>query len=580
MSKVLSLLCCIALLFALCVGVSATAANDISIFNTVSSDGSCQVTMTVNLHIDQPEQNLTFPVPRDATNITLNGSRVGTQQTGEARLIDLSKILGGMAGDFSFTVNYSLSNLVQYVSEDNLQLSLPLLSGFEYPVEQLQFSVTMPGTLSVKPGFYSGYHQKNIEKDLTYSVSGANIAGRSWNELKDHETLVMTLPVTEEMFPQSHIELPTLDDVGVAVNICAVLALLYWIFFLRNFPGRLGSQPVAPEGFSAGQMISVLSLQGADLGLMIFSWAQLGYVIIRMDRRGHVYLFKSMDMGNERSLFEQKCFRNLFGRSERVDTTSMHYIRQTQATAKMRSAIGPLQHRRSGNIKLFRAIASLCGMFSAASLAVVFSSSMAIPWLLIIPMGLLGLFSAVHMLHWAEGLFLHHRFRLWFAVALSVVWLAVGYFAGQIGVSIWFLVLMVIAGLLAFLGGRRTEAGKQALTQTLSLRRYLRKITGEHAIALYRANPDFFFDLAPHAIALGCSNTFAKKLGKTRMPACPYIQAVDAEGMTALQWSQLMRQILDGMNARQRQLPFENFVKVIKSARGSQGSRRPRPRRR
>ena len=64
------------------------------------------------------------------------------------------------------------------------------------------------------------------------------------------------------------------------------------------------------------------------------------------------------------------------------------------------------------------------------------------------------------------------------------------------------------------------------------------------------------------------------------MPACPYIQAVDAEGMTALQWSQLMRQILDGMNARQRQLPFENFVKVIKSARGSQGSRRPRPRRR
>ena len=73
---------------------------------------------------------------------------------------------------------------------------------------------------------YSGYHQKNIEKDLNYSVSGANIAGRSWNELKDHETLVMTLPVTEEMFPQSHITLPTLDDVGTAVNICALVALI------------------------------------------------------------------------------------------------------------------------------------------------------------------------------------------------------------------------------------------------------------------------------------------------------------------------------------------------------------------
>lgn len=567
MSRFAAVLCSLLLVLALAVGVSATTAEDISIFNTVSNDGSCQVTMTVTLHIDQAEEKLTFPVPKDAVNITLNGNRVGTEQTGSARLIDLSKTLGGMTGDFSFTVNYTLYDLVQYVSEDELQLSLPLLSGFGYPVDQLQFSVTMPGVLSVRPNFYSGYHQKNIEKDLNYSVSGATIAGRSWNELKDHETLVMTLAVTEEMFPQSHIELPTLDDVGTAVNICALVALVYWIFFLRNFPFRRVSQTTPPEGYGAGQMVSVLSLQGADLSLMAFSWAQLGYLTIRMDRRGHVYLMKRMDMGNERSTFEQRCFQNLFSRREQVDTGSTHYIRQCQAAAKMRGAWQGFLRRRSGNIKLFRAIISLCGAFSAVSLAVVFSASMAIPWLLIVPMGLLGLISCVYMLHWAEGFFLHRRGKLWLAAGLSAVWLLLGYLAGQIGVSVWLSVIQLIGGLLAFFGGQRTEAGKQAAAEVLSLRRYMRKLSSEHIHQLQRGNPDFFYDFAPHAMALGSCRAFARRFGKLRLPPCPYILAADTANLTAVQWSQLMRQILDGMNARQRQMPLEKMRKAVRSVR-------------
>ena len=567
MKRFVIMLCSLALILALAVGASATTAESINLFNTVSNDGGCQVTMTVQLRIDQVEEQLTFPVPKDATNITLNGSRVGTQQTGSARLIDLNSVLGGMTGTFSFTINYTLRDLVQYTSDDQLQLSLPLLSGFGYPIDQLQFSVTMPGTQSVRPNFYSGYHQKNIEKDLTYSVSGATIAGRSWNGLKDHETLLMTLTVSEEMFPQSKIELPTLDDVGAAVNICALVALVYWIFFLRNFPFRRVSQTSAPEGQGAGQMVSVLSLQGADLGLMVFSWAQLGYLLIRMDRRGHVYLHKRMEMGNERSAFEQRCFHNLFSRRDQVDTGSMHYIKQCQGAAKLRGAWQPFLHRRSGNVKLFRAICSLCGLFSAASLAVVFSTNLAFPWLVIAPMGLMGLISSVYMLHWAEGLFLHRRGKLFLALGLSLVWLVVGYLAGQIGVSVWFLVIQLLGGLLAFFGGRRTEAGKQAAAEVLSLRRYMRKLSQEQLHLLWRSNPDFYFDLAPHAMALGIGRAFARRFGKVRLHACPYIQAADTANLTAAQWCQLMRQILDGMNARQRQMPLENMMKVLQNAR-------------
>jgi hypothetical protein len=66
-----------------------------------------------------------------------------------------------------------------------------MLSGFAYPIDQFQFSVNVPGMVTQNPSFVSGYHQANIEKDLTYSYSGGNIAGRSWGALKDHETPVL-----------------------------------------------------------------------------------------------------------------------------------------------------------------------------------------------------------------------------------------------------------------------------------------------------------------------------------------------------------------------------------------------------
>ena len=48
---------------------------------------------------------------------------------------------------------------------------------------------------------------------------------------------------------------------------------------------------------------SRLTFTGADLTMMVFSWAQLGYLVIHLDDNGRVMLHKRMDMGNERSSF-------------------------------------------------------------------------------------------------------------------------------------------------------------------------------------------------------------------------------------------------------------------------------------
>lgn len=577
MTRFLALLSCLILVLGLCIGVSAadnTRAYSVNVFATVSADGSCDVTSTVTLHVESPMEELTYPVPVKASNITLNGNPVLTEKTEQARLVDLSKTLGGMSGDFSFTIGYSIHSAVDPVvseSEEDeetgaprrLQLELPMLAGFPYPIDELQFSINLPGMISQNPSFVSGYHQANIEKDLTYSVSGGNIAGRSWTSLKDHETLTMYLVANEEMFPQTRAELPDVKEVTVLIGICAGLALIYWLLFLRNYLPLREFPAVAPEGFGAGQLGTVLTMAGTDLSLMIFSWAQLGYVILRMDRRGKVFILRRMDMGNERTAFEQKCFYQLFSRRDMIDTTSMAFQRMYQSVSLQKSAQQLFRRKGTGSVKIFRILMAAAGLLSGTCFGILLGNMLDYGWFFMLVLSFVGLICSWHIQAWPQGVFLHHRSRLFVAVALCILWLALGIAIGQFGLALLAVVIQIAAGFLAAFGGRRTEEGRMALGQTLSLRRYLKKLTPKQIQQLCRENPETFFDMAPYAIALGCDSAFARCFGKGRLPGCPYIQASDTRGLTAQQWSQLMRHILEGMTARQRKLPLENLRSVM-----------------
>lgn len=578
MTRFLAVLSCLILVLGLCCGVSATedtSATTVNIFATVSSNGSCDVTTNVSLHVDTPLEKLTFPVPASASNITLNGSPVLTEKTDQARHVNLRRIIGKVSGDFSFTVSYSIHSVVDVWESEmeegeeavakRLVVELPLLAGFPYPIEELQFSITLPGTVNQVPRFISGYHQANIEKDLTYTISGSNIAGRSWTALKDHETLVMHLTATEEMFPQTRAELPKADSIMNLLWIISGLALLYWILFLRNFLPLRDYPAVAPEGFGAGQMGTILTLSGADLSLMIFSWAQLGYVDLRMDRRGKVLVMKRMDMGNERTDFEQRCFYKLFSRKELVDTSTLTFQKLHQAVAAQKTAAQFLRHKGNGSDKIFRIIMAAAGLLCGACFGIHLGNLLDYGWMFMSVLSCIGAFCSWHIQAWPQGVFLHHKFRFYVALLLCLLWLILGIAIGQFSLALISVLLQVAAGFLVAFGGRRTEEGRMAMGQVLSLRRHFRKFSTYQIHQMCQENPELFFDLAPYAIALGREDVLARRFGSSRLPACPYIYASDTRGLTAKQWSQQMRIILDSMTARQRKQHADIFRSIMKN---------------
>ena len=154
--------CLIAIILLLSLPVSAlnsvTSANNQTVVNT---NGSCQVTLALTLKLDSVPAGLVFPIPGEATDITVSGVAVSAPYSGGVRKIDLSGFIVN-AGTHSLVIRYQLPDAVS-LEKEVLTLKVPLLCGFEFPVEAFSFTVTLPGEVPGRPSFTSTYYPDAIE---------------------------------------------------------------------------------------------------------------------------------------------------------------------------------------------------------------------------------------------------------------------------------------------------------------------------------------------------------------------------------------------------------------------------------
>lgn len=564
MKRIAAVVFALFLIVSLAVGVSAASASSVGSFATVSPDGGCQITVTLTVLPAQPGEELSFPIPAEATGVTLNGSHVSAPKSGDVRNIDLSRILKNAAGPVSVNIHYSLHNVIHVTEAGLLEMRVPLLSGFACGIEKMEFSVTLPGATEALPGFVSGYHQASIEKDLTYRVEGATVSGASQKPLKDHETLTMTMVVTEEMFPRALVNVGNYDAAAIAMAVCAGLALVYWMITMLNFPVWPMASNQPPQGSNAGQLGCILTLQGTDLSLMVLHWGQLGYLMIRV-HGSKVLLEKRMEMGNERSDFERHIFRKLFRRGPVADTGKLWYASLYKECSAKPTGIGELIKRRTGNPRLFRILASGIGLFGGVCIGIVLSGGAALQWLLAGVLALWGSVTGWWMQDWLSGIFLGKKRKLYVALAAGAFWLLLSLIGQAFMLGLWMVLGLFAAGALLFWGGRRTDLGRHARAQLFALRRYLKREKKTQLMLLCREDPDYFFRMAPMAMALGVDMAFAKQFGNMRFERCPYITAGADSNLTAYQWSQRMGKTLDMMERRSNSLPREQFFRMLRS---------------
>ena len=554
---ILVVLCCVLL------ATTLLAANEVTQHQssaTVAGDGSCQINVVVTINLEEAKESLYFPLPAEATGVTVNGSSVRTKKDGSVGLVNL-KFLAGYTGSYTLTFHYTLPNVVTTREDGKLLLEVPLLSGFAMPVENMDFTITLPADIEAVPSFYSGYYQDSIESRISSYTNGRTISGAVTGQLLDSETLSMSLVVPADMFPAT----VTTDENSlffpIAMGICAAMALLYWLIFLRCAPLWPSYRTVPPEGISAGEVCSRLVGTGADLTLMVVTWAQLGYLVISRDDSGRIFLHKRMEMGNERSAFENRCYRSLFGRKRTVDGTGYHYARLCSRIAEETPNLRGQYLPGSGNPLLLRGLGAGIGIFAAAAMGASLATGTAWRIVLAVLLGVLGALASWHIQAGCRCIHLRDKKPGLIGLALSAVWLLAGLLTGLWDLALLAVLGQILTGLGAYYGGRRTENARLQASELLGLRRYLKTASRQELQRILRSNPDYYYELAPYALALGVDKAFAKRFGRIRQPGCHYLVAA-VEAHTALKWYPLLRDAADTLDARQKKLKYERFTKV------------------
>lgn len=565
MRKCLGLLTVLILLSAGLFTLSASAENSApraDIYCTVNADGDCLVSLSVTIHLDAGDDSLTFPLPANATSITMNGYSAATTRSGSAILVNLSRATNGLPGDFTIRFDYMIPDVVYPIEGRKLQMTLPIMNGFSYPVTSLSYVITMPTTITTLPAFTSTYRQNGIDADLDYVIKDNMITGSIRNGLNDHESFSLTMPVEQEMFPTVSTYQRTGNPEVIPMLIVLGVALAYWLLFLRTLPPPHITANHPPEGLTAGELGCRLTLQGGDLTMLVLSWAQLGYLLIHQDDNGRVLLHKRMEMGNERSLFEVRIFGLLFGNKRVVDCSGSHYAKLCRKTAGMLPGEKTMCRSHPIHRKIFRLLCcasqSICGVCLTMNL----TAMTALEVLLGIVLVVLGAVFAWQIQNIAYTLFLRRKTKAWTGLVCLGLWTVVGLIAQVPLIALGSAAAQLAAGFLAAYGGRRTSLNKTEVAQILGLRRYLKKIPKPELERRLKLDPELFFRLAPYALALGVMKPYAAAFGKRKLPQCPYLVTKVHGKRTAGEWADVMTQIVTMMDARYRQLEAERWTAI------------------
>lgn len=542
---------------------TAYASNGVSSASStgsVTSSGTCQITLTATIRLDSPDSSLVFPLGTDVSGVSLNGGSAGLSKDNGITCVKLN-YLKNQTGSFPITVHYTVNSIVSTDEETGIQtITVPLLYGFEYPVDHMSFSVSMPGEFDTEPVFLSGYHEQDIERSITYSISGSTITGTVDSQLKDRETLFLTLQAPEGMFPKSRAAGGSLVFDAWAMGICAALALAYWLATLSRFPSWPTYRSTAPDGICAGMVGSYLTRKPADLTMMVIHWAQLGYLIMHLDDNGRVILHKKMNMGNERSTFEQRCFRNLFGKKQMMDATGYRYARLYDATARSSRRYAAGYRKDSGNPLLLRILSAGVALFAGIAMGDLVSTS---PAWRIIWMILMGTLTTAASWQIQKGMLcLRHpdKTDLYYGLVFLVAVLGAGLVIknalpyAAIGVS-W----SVFAGILSAWGGKRSENGLRTYSDLTGLRRYMKKVTKAELSRILRSNPDYYYELIPFAYAMGVDKSFSRRFESLRIPACTWLVTGMAAPRTPEEWVPLLREAVQAMDALAKRPFWEKY---------------------
>ena len=514
-------------------GTDATI-KDAKIEYILSPSGTAEAAVELTLQLPADATEAELILPPNASRVKAPGYRLRTQKHDGQIAAILSQKDGFAPGEYPIRLEYRLDRLVSGTESGQL-LTLPLLSAQHCAIETLSFTVTLPSVVEAQTVFTSGYAGAAIDDVMSWTKSGAVIAGRIGEPMLDHDTLDMALTLPDGYFRVRIVRGNAFAVVFTVLSLLfAALSLVYWWLLLKNRRLQVKARTLPPDGINPGDVPYLLSGEKADFSMLVSHWATLGYLSFYVNRTGHVILRKRMAMGNERRSFERKLFSMLFANEDYCDGASLRY----KKTGEKAIEIIPkywnkrLYEKKSGSPALVRLLSCLsCACATTLALGAV------------APDTLRGLLLCMAFVSgWALCWLVQKAFGGWYLCRWTLV--GAGAAAGGLllilgGIGEVTAVMLLAAVVAAFVGwqtihgGLRTPYGSEVIAQTMGFRRFLRNASDQHLRQTLYRDPQYYYKMLPYAEAMGQGRRFASLLSDMELEPCQWYETAGKGPVTA-----------------------------------------------
>lgn len=549
--KRLSRLLLIPLVLFVC-AVTASAADPVvqkmNVRCDVDKHGDCRMTVTAEIRFSEASEPVVLPVGTDVRDISVSGYEI-SKETKKGNTWVTLQDSAGLTGVQTFVISYEkLRNVT--LGEDkaqtmDIQLLWPL---WDWQVEKLAFSVSMPEEFDAEPVFHSGYYADRITVDCI--TDDTMIQGTVQDALLDRESVTLTLQLPKRFFHLQNI--PGATDPVVQIVMLALFGVtaVYWLCTFRNPCVKQSVESLTPQGILAWEFPYIAKGGGLDLPLLLSEWGSLGYITLSISAKGRVRAHSRVPMAGERKDYEVQIYRTMFRRDEvcYADTPRFRRIGVRGAKACRTYWNSRLFTPNSGNPYAVQFLVS--AIFGLSWFRAIDHLLPAWTWriYLLIPTLILGVWMGWLLQNICKQLLRRSPGKFcWMVLPILLIVGVLAQFGGGWLVGILSLVLAVLAAVGTFRGGKRTADGLERIAQIQAFRNYIRQADIHHLQVMLHEDGQYFYDLLPYAEALGMGRWFAKRFANIQLEPCAWLDYPGACSGTAIEFYEIYCDLLAKM---------------------------------
>lgn len=410
--------------------------------------------------------------------------------------------------------------------------------GWEMPMDQVTFSITLPKPWPSDISFYTGAYGSSQVADVSYSISGNTLSGTLNTPLSRYQALTILAPLNQDFFTF----IPPADYSTLALMVLVGLSILIFLLYLRF--GRDEQVVETVEFYPINGYSSAMSgfvydglVDTKDVISLIIEWAYKGYLTItEHENKKDFTLTKLKDISSDEIRAEQTLFNQVFASGEEATSSELKFHFYTFLQNAKSDILRYFQRNKTHAIfdnkaTFFKVLMALVAMLPVGAFfgAMIYKATYqeayglvvaGITWVLF--GGLTGLW--IYFIKTWPSLSKLSRAGSIFGLGLVSAILGFGLLVAcfVLGVALWKIVLLFV--LMAINIGtitvmdRRTPLGTDVLGKLLGLKHFIEVAEKDRLEALVQDDPQYFYRILPYAYVLNVSDVWSEKFKSIAVP--------------------------------------------------------------